>query len=98
MGEPGLAQKEHRLAGPLIAGEALEEALEHLARQRVEPVVVGLLADQHEPLGLVEGQRGPGGDGHESREEQAGERAEVRHTDTVRLPRRRGRTYSAASL
>ena len=103
LGEPGLAQEEHRLAGPLVAGEALEEALEHAAGERVEPVLVGLLADQHEPVGLVEGQRGPGGgDGHESREEQAGERAEVRHTDTVRLPRPPGTAstdgYSVAAM
>ncbi len=90
LGEPGSAHEQHGIARPPVAREALEEALEHAAGQRVEAVLVGLLADQQEAIGLVERLRGPreGGGDRERREEQAGVRAEVvRHTDTVRLPR-----------
>src|SRR5207245_4018992 len=70
------------------------------AGERVEAVVEGLLADQEETIRLLEG--GPGAcpgaeddESHEQRENQA--RAQVRHTDTVRLPRPSSGAYDSAA-
>src|SRR5262249_43736958 len=64
--------------------------LEHTTRERVETVVEGLLADQEETIRLLEADAGarPGAEDDESHEQREDEgRAQMRHTDTVRLPR-----------
>src|SRR5262249_60288753 len=87
--EPRPAQEEGGVARPRVTRKLFHEALEHAAGQRVETILEGLLTDEVDTIGLVDGVRGRGGgdDGRESREEHDGDRAGTSHTDTVRLPR-----------
>ncbi len=90
LGESCLAEEQGCLPRPAIAREALGEALEHAAGEWVQTVVEGLLTDQEETVGFLEGKGGarPGAEDDESREQRENQRrAQVRHTDMVRLPR-----------
>jgi len=80
--EARAAQEEQGAAGVRVIRILGDEPLEHAAGERIEPVGERALADQPEPLGLVQSPCGRGGErGHEQDYGRRQERPPASHDD-----------------